>query len=130
MSEHVKKYLKDVMGVVEATSYEKHMLWREYAEEASQFAIGETIRYKWEETGHGYGEHIGDIGGKPVCVSILTSNVDGKHLLFWHVTSIAADYEMIDRWLVGNCPNAVRSDGFLNRVDPMNFCNILHQPYL
>lgn len=122
-----REFLEGVEGVVEADSYATHMLWREYAEQAAKFALSDkSQRYKWEQGSFGYGAKVGEIGGRPVWISILCNVVNGQKLLFWHVTSPAADYDLCDAWLRAHLPaSAFRADGYINRTDPMNFSNIL-----
>jgi len=119
-------YLDGVVGVVEADSYASHMLWREYAKQAEKFALNDgSIRYDWQSTGYGYGANVGEIGGRPIWISLLTNTIDGHKLLFWHVTSPVADYGKCEDWLIANLPpTAFRPDGFINQSDPTNFSNV------
>ncbi|MDF0490033.1 hypothetical protein PX554_18005 [Sphingomonas sp. H39-1-10] len=123
-------YLDGVEGVVEATSYEKHMLWLEYAEDADKYGRPDHVRYSWSDTLHGTLENVGSIAGRPIWISVLTTTVDGMKLLFWHITSPVADHDQCDAWLEQHLPDtARRTDGTINRTDPMNFCNILRARY-
>jgi hypothetical protein len=115
-------YLDGVVGYVEATSYEKHALWNEYAIEALPFHKGDTkTRYDWKETGSGYLANIGMIDGRPIWISLLTATVAGSKLLFWYVTSPVSDIDQCNAWLSANLPAAALN----NRSDPMNFTHVL-----
>lgn len=123
-----KEYLKDVVGSVEATNYEKHSLWIEYSTDAAKHGWGtkDHIRFEWISAREGWLPRVGMIGDRPVCISTLIEEVDGKKLLFWHATSELVDYQMIENWLKEHLPPAAfRGDGYLNRTDPTNFSNIL-----
>lgn len=116
------KLLDGVVGAVEATSYEKHMLWQEYAQEALKLREGgpdRRIRYPWKEGLSGLGHGVGEIDDRPVCLSLLVDTIASHRILFWHCTSQVVDYVMIENWLDKVLPD--RKNG-----DPMNFCNLLH----
>jgi hypothetical protein len=115
-----KGFLDNIHGVVEATDCERHLLWEKYHE-----------RKKWEENLSGHGAHIGDIDGRPIWVSLLTAVIDGKKILFWHVTSKVADYDQVDTWIetaLADVPSAWEIRGpdnrALNRADANNFTNV------
>ncbi len=115
------EYLAGVVGVIEATSFEHHSLWCDYAEAGQKHGR----RFPWNETGHGTLQQVGGIGNRPIWISILTATVDGHKLLFWHVTSPVADHDQCEAWLRVNLPEtAFREDGRLNQSDPMNFTNV------
>lgn len=121
-------YLDGVTGAVEANSYEQHMLWLDYAEDAARYGRTTANRYSWEPARGGPLVNIGAIAGRPIWVSLLTATVAGQKLLFWHVTSPVADHDQVEAWLKANLPaTAIRDDGYINQTDPMNFCNILHR---
>jgi hypothetical protein len=116
----ITDYLSGVVGVVEATDNERHMLW-----DANQ-------RYRkmtWEQARHGYGPVVGRLDDMPIAISILTANVDGHKLLFVHPTSVVVDHRQIDKWLTETLPqSAFREDGYINRVDAGNFINVFPHP--
>jgi len=119
----IAKYLEGIVGVVEATRFEKHALWREYHYQPREgFA-----RYEWKDTGGGYFITVGHVVESPVCISIETSTVNGHKLLFWHATSQMVDHVMIDNWLKDNLPQSARqahNPQYLNQSDPTNFHNV------
>lgn len=113
------EFLNGVVGVVEANSYERLCLWKEYTEE---------LKKRWKDNRSGFSEVIGYLADMPVCISLFTSEVDGHKILFIDATSQVIDHRMIDKWLIETMPkSAFKDDGrFVNKTDAMNFHNIFH----
>lgn len=108
------KFLSGVVGVVEANSYEKHMLWNENRQRESPRV--------WEENLSGFIETIGHINKVPVCISLNTAEVAYQKILFVDPTSQVVDHRMVDKWLKDNLPkSAFRSNGYVNKTNAMNF---------
>lgn len=126
--EQMVNYLDGIIGVVEANSYEQHMLWVEYSEEGSKYGGRQDARrFPWQSTGSGYGETIGHFGDMPIHVSLMTATVDGHLILMLDATSQVVHHEMIRQWLDKNMPESARQkDGRVNVVDAQNFHNIFH----
>ena len=116
MDQEMQKYLDGVMGVVEATNFEKHCLW-----ENNQRS---PRKRTWVETGHGFLEKVGFLADNPICISLLTAVVDDHKLLFTHPTSQVVDHRVIDAWMATHLPKSAYRDGRINRIDAMNFHNI------
>jgi hypothetical protein len=106
MSPHVKEFLADIEGHVEATSSERLWLWSENHKTRS-----------WQDAGYGYGVTVGHLDGLPVVLLILKATVDGMVILFWHPTSMVVDYRQIEAWFKEHLPEAAKTDA-------MNFHNI------
>ena len=117
VSETMKDFLKDVVGVVEATSYESSCLWKEYHKER---------KVSWEQGLGGYLQTIGHLDGHPVVLSLLVNKVKGYPILFMEPTSQVVDYVMVEGWLKANLPAAaLKNEGkYVNKVDAMNFHNV------
>lgn len=107
----MEELLKDVVGIVEATSFETMSLWQKYKD-------------SWIQNNGGYLPTVGMIDGRPVVLSLFVNVVNGHKLLFIEATSQVVDWHMIEQWLTTNVPSAVRNDGYLNKVDAMNFHNV------
>lgn len=125
ISDEVRDYLYGVVGVVEATSYEKHSLWADYSIESDRSGFGRkkpSRLLRWDAAREGYLPKIGEIAGRPIHLSLLVDVVDGHRLLFWHVTSAVSDIEVVEQWLTDNV-EAYAS----NHTNAMNFHNVLHQ---
>lgn len=116
MTNEIADYLKGVVGVVEANSYETLCLWQENHEERGM---------PWKQALSGYGEIVGTLAGMPVHLSLLVHEIDGHRLLFIDPTSQVVDHRAIEAWLRENLPpSAHREYGGINKVDAMNFHNV------
>jgi hypothetical protein len=114
----IATFLEGCVGVVEANSYERHMLWDENRRR-------DTCR-SWESNNQGLMAHVGTLAKMPVWVSLWTTKVDGHKILFIDPTSAVVDHRMIRKWLKKNLPKtAFRQDGYVNKTDAMNFHNVL-----
>lgn len=111
-------FMSGVIGVVEANSYETMCLWREYHE-------GRGL--SWEQNAAGYLPTIGELDGRPVCVSLFVNTIDGHKILFIEPTSQVVDHKMIEQWLKETLPDtAWQANGkYLNSTNAMNFHSIL-----
>lgn len=110
-------FLSDAVGVVEANSYELHMLWAENQRRAQPRT--------WKENPRGLLETVGHIADRPVCIGLFTAEVDQHKLLFIDATSQVVDHRMIDKWLTDTLPqSAFRKDGHVNKTNAMNFHNV------
>lgn len=117
VSSDMEEFLKEVVGVVEATSYEGMCLWREYHQQR---------KVSWEQGRGGYMPTIGEVAGKPVVLSLLINRIGSRPILFMEVTSVVVDHSMVEEWLKLHLPpTAFKSGGkYINKVDAMNFHNI------
>jgi hypothetical protein len=116
-NEQMTAFLANVIGAVEANSYEKLMLW-----DANTRLTPPRI---WKENNSGLLEVVGRLADMPVCIGLWTAEIDGHKILFYDATSQVVDYRMIDNWLETNLPKtAFRKDGYVNKTDAMNFRNI------
>jgi hypothetical protein len=125
----IEDFLAGVVGCCEVTNYEKHMLWMEYSKEALAFGLtsdAKFTRYEWKAGGHGLGETVGYLADMPVHMTLWCDTIDGQKILFYEPTSMVVDNRMIQAWLEDNLPKtAFRADGYINKTDAMNFCNVL-----
>ena len=120
-SDDLVNLLDGVVGAVEATRYEHHMLWQEYANEALMLREGgpdNRLRYSWKQGLSGLISTIGHFDNRPVCLSLLVDTVACHRILFWHATSQVVDHVLIDDWMDAVLPYRINGD-------PMNFCNLL-----
>lgn len=110
-------YLNGVIGIVEANSYELHMLWEENERSENPKS--------WKQDGGGPLVTVGHLDKMPVCISLFIVRVDSHKVLFFDATSQVVDYRLIDNWMEDNLPeSARRKDGFINKSDAANFHNI------
>lgn len=115
-----KEFLEGVVGVLEASSFEKFTLWKEYAH---------TKKITWKDSNGGPCLNIGNITkDKPVYVSMSILEANGKRLLVIDPTGTYVDWPMIDTWLEKHLPHsAFKENGFVNKSDAQNFFNLVHQ---
>lgn len=92
----------------------------------------QQIRWPWNDKLSGFLPTVGYIGKNkkmPVCISVLTAEVNGYKLLFYHATSRYVDHDMIRKWLDDNMPVTAFEDNDprtrLNHTDANNFANIV-----
>lgn len=107
----VDKRFQETFFLVEASSFEKHYLWKEWNEQV-----------KWEGESSGYLIQVGELGGRPVTISISWVRIDGRLVGFWNSPSQVSDYKMVTAWLGENCvtPNWDRGTRNAN-CDATNF---------
>ena len=115
ITDEMTNFLHGVVGVVEANSFESLCLWEEAEEQGRS----------WISNNSGFGQTVGQIAGMPVCLSLLTAEVEGHKILFIDPTSQVVDHRMIEEWLAKTLPkSAFRDDGFVNKTNAMNFHNV------
>lgn len=109
MQARVRALLRDTRFCVEATSFERLKLWEENHREVS-----------WEND-VGVGQAVGEVDGRPVCLELSWTRIDGYLVLFWEACSEVVDSRLIERWFDENC--APTWDGGLRRArsNAMNF---------
>ena len=108
-----KGFLDNVVGVVEATNFEYHQLWKEWEDKDS-----------WFTNLSGYGAVVGDIDSRPIFISLRTAIVNGHKILFIDPESEVVDWKLINKWLFTHLPESAMEGGRINRTDAMNFTNI------
>lgn len=105
--------IKPVDYVLEATSTEYQMLWNEYHNHKKfQNWISMTVKHS---------RIIGYVNERPICITFGYSQINGKIILVWELSSQLADYAMSDDWLKENF-EAYKNGKHCNA---MNFCHIL-----
>ena len=114
VSDAMKEFLDGVVGVIEATHFEQHVLWKENRDRIKPRT--------WVSNNLGIRPTIGLLDDMPVVLSMFTTEVDGKKLLFYEGVSQVVDHRMIDKWFKENLPpTAFRPDGHIHREDAGNF---------
>lgn len=90
--------MKESVFFVEANSYERSTLWKEFKDETS-----------WVQDYGGFTEVIGCIDEdreKPVNLCFTFEIIFGLRICFYEVVSRYSDKEMINEWLQANYPQA------------------------
>lgn len=113
-----KEFLSGVVGVCEATSTERHFIWKEYHHDMG--------RLTWESGGGGPMVKVGEVAGDPVYISLLVDVIAGHKILWVDVTSQVVDHRLVTKFLEKHLPQSAYNDrGYINTVDAMNFWNVL-----
>jgi hypothetical protein len=117
--DEMTKLLAGCIGAVEANSFEAHALWQlNDAKVAGR-------KLTWQGGTSGLLVCVGEVGGNPIYISLLTPTIGGHKMLFYYATSTFVDHDMVRAWLDTNMPaSARRSDGRINHTDATNFHNI------
>lgn len=100
-NQEMEEFLKDVVGICEATHFEKQCLWQTYHK---------CLAWSWQENSLGYLKTVGMIDEHPTVMSLFTATVDGEKILFWHATSQVVDYRLIDSWFERMLPDIKKAD--------------------
>jgi hypothetical protein len=115
------KRFKDVVALVEANSFEKHVLWDRHHEEL-----------RWEEDPNGLFINLGSIDDMPVTLNIFFAKLNGYRVLFYDMPSMVTDHRKVDNFFIrlfGHMDGGYRSKDASRRIictDAMNFWNVVH----
>lgn len=74
----------------------------------------------WKEQSRGEMRQIGDIGGRPICVTVSYAEINGVRAAFVEGCSQVVDYKMVDEWIEQEMPQTAS-----HRADTMNWRNAL-----
>lgn len=104
--------LESMDFVLEATRTELQLLYEQHV----HFKVRTPI--EWED-GYNSGNFvtIGEIDGRPICMSISYKKICGINVLVWEMTSQLVDYKMAEDWLTQFCP----AYKYETRCDANNF---------
>ena len=95
--------------LVEANTFERLCLWKVFAN-----------KEKWQQIQMGNGFTIGQLDGRPICVSIWYAYVHDKLVVFWEATSQVVDYVAVDAWLEKSLAVAHVDPNSVPRTDALN----------
>ena len=110
--------LNQVAYVVEATDTERFFIWKEQVDELK-------LKYvkSWDHHTLGHWQTIGELNGRPICLSASFVTIGGIFTAFVELTSQLQDYKMMEEWLDKYCPAYLDKR---NKVtDAMNFSHIV-----
>ncbi len=124
---------KDTEFTVEADSFAKHELWSKYSLEwlnmykldFTEEALRKQVKFRvdWKDDSMGTIMEIGQIKGRPICVSFFWTTIDGHLIMFYDCTSQLADHKMVEDWLEKYCNP--KHEGCSSNCDANNFHNCL-----
>lgn len=109
---------------VEATSYERHHLWRDFAHAAETLPpdirpATHQRRIRWDQIARGFSTIIGRLAAMPVAITITWDKLRDVTIAFWEPTSLVVDHRMIEAWLAVKLPHAKAGP------DPSNFGHLV-----
>lgn len=87
--------LKETLFCVQATSFEQHELWSRWCVENTEAT--RPVFEKWEQLG-GWGVVVGELDGRPVCVSMDWVRMSGHCVMFWEAVSQVVDSLQVEAW--------------------------------
>lgn len=99
LNDTTRSRLEKTFFIVEATSFEKSCLWRDYCLESDNPRYG---KHTWKLISPGWMIKVGEINDRPCCISTTWYKIDGKLVMFWYACSELVDYKLIDEWLDKN----------------------------
>lgn len=94
---------------VEATDYEKLLLWEKYHNHRS-----------WVQDSRGLHLTVGSLDNRPVAINCFWNIIDGRRILFWSACSQVVDHLQIEKWFDENC-TPIWDGNRQARCDAMNF---------
>ena len=104
--------------VVEATDYERSVLWSLYSRQAVETRVAmfnqfgkdcERFRLDWGDTSTRM-VHLGKLKKRPVVMIVTVQTINGRKVGFWHMSSEVADHRRAERWFDEVCPGVDRTD--------------------
>lgn len=112
--------LKKVKFFVEANSFERHQLWRDFHE-----------KIDWKQDLSGVSILIGQIKparkpARPIYVDFSFATLNGKLICFYNGCSALVDHTMIEEWLEKEYPVKYDSGSRRAMCDAMNFHHCFH----
>lgn len=116
VGDKLKNLLKDVYGLVEATSYEQTTIY----EKVSKGCYGK----EWVDLDfntRSLGVHIGDIINKTIYISIIIATYREQKIGFWYPTSEMVYYPMILDHFKKAAPHLFGKGKSLRNTDADNF---------
>ena len=95
----MRNKMSQVVYFVEATSFEKYSLWKQYHE-----------KIDWKQESEGFGNTIGEFGGEPIFLSFTFAYLYDKLVRFYNVTSNVVNWEIAKNYLKENYKGIPRTD--------------------
>jgi len=126
MNNEMQTRFKETVYRVEATRFEKSVLWRSHSNEAVKHKLSTAdhphLVVDWVQITSGYGLTVGWIEDRSVHVSFEWANINDKLVMFWEPTSFLVDYDIIDKWFEVEMPHVEKceADTFTHCIDWIN----------
>ena len=97
---------RETVFMVEATGFERHALWLDWADDftAQNYGRPWKSRVSWNQESLGSCETIGTVKElrvrrRPICVSVTWAIILGKRVAFYEATSQIVDYVVVEKWV-------------------------------
>ena len=117
--ETAESRLKNTFFVVEATSFEKHCLWRNFAHNSDSLFI-KNYSFKWEQM-DGWMIRLGTLDNRPVNLDVSWVKINDQLVMFWDQCSQVTDYVMTEKWIDKHFKK-----NYDYKTDANNFHHCLH----
>jgi hypothetical protein len=102
--------LKETMFIVEATSFERHMLWET-----------NHTKVKWEQIYDGWLVTVGKLDDRPCCIDTSWARINGQLVMFYEQCSQVTDCLQTDAWLDDHFNGTWDNGHRRARTDAQNF---------
>lgn len=114
----VEERLQKTFFLVEATSFEYHILWLTWASASS--AKTATSKLDWELL-TGVRVKVGSLAGKNIFISMFWCSIEDRLVGFWRPMSAVVDYTQISAWTVKRFSARWSNDQRPSVTDANNF---------
>lgn len=115
MENPVNLWLDETRFLVEATDFERLILWERWHE-----------THSWVQDYKGYWIEVGQVLDMPVGINLTWVLINGHRVLFYQGVSRMLDYEMIQNWLRAHYPIFWDQETRWAHCDAMNFHLCMH----
>jgi hypothetical protein len=116
------KTLRDCDAVVTASHEEYGGLWTRWAHDSDWTCHDARRRLRWQQYTMGWWREIGKVAGRPICVSVMFAEVEGRVIAFVEGCSALVDHTMIREWIEREAGLSERAVPIVNAA---NFHNAL-----
>jgi len=91
--------LKKTMFIVEATSFEQHVFWQQYAKNSPHSRhFNYSTPVTWEQM-DGWAVQVGTLDKRPCMVTMTWIKIDGCVVMFYDQTSQVSDSVQTEKWI-------------------------------
>ena len=106
----MRNKMSQVVYFVEATSFEKYSLWKQYHE-----------KIDWKQESEGFGNTVGEFGGEPIFINFNFAYLYGKLICFYDATSNVVNHQMVESYIKKKYKGISLTDAN-NFGTALNFC--------
>lgn len=105
LQRNVDPRCKETEFWVEADSYARFQLWREWHRlspgelQSDRYPSSQSNRLDWQEESSGIIYQAGELDGRPVMVELFWAIINGHRIGFYHATSQVVDWKMVEEFI-------------------------------